>query len=1107
MTQVNVSEDDFVVNLDVIVPGPQGPKGDIGDAGPSGPAPVLIGTSSTTNSIVSTGTRTFALDTPTNFVVGMVVLAQSNASAANYMVGKVTAVSPTSITLGSTVVGGSGSPNSWTLTLSGYKGNTGTNGTQGIQGIQGLQGVQGDTGSKGDTGLQGATGPQGVKGDTGTAGTAGAKGDQGIQGVKGDTGAQGPQGFQGIQGNVGPAGVTGLTFRKAWSSTVDYVDRDAVAYLGSTWYAVTDPPVGEVPSLSSTYWFPLSERGQDGAQGPQGIQGATGTAGAQGIQGAKGDTGATGLKGDTGNTGSVGPQGVQGVAGTKGDKGDTGSQGIQGIQGATGVKGDIGLPGTTTYQGLSDKPFVDAADYGFLPGSTAAQNDTAIASALASGKAVHVKGYGPGTEYLISSVIVVDNKQLIGDGNVFIRQTTETADIIHLKNAKNILRGLNIRHANLSATSGSGIICTDVYLSEISQIEIYNCKISMRKESGFFFSNTVENLFINGYYQSAIAFSNAGSTGSVWTNIYVNNQPNGTPLVSSDTPVIFEYNNDCVFNQLNIEHTKVWGQGLLLNGMVNCTINGLHFEGVEPMSWNSQLMTVYGNSKVSITGMGVVFTEMARTGTDSGSRSVIKAGAGAKVVLNGFHGEQNTNQDNRTMRLARTEDNGSVVWLQGGIEKNIFTTNEGDVRTYLDTTYVPPASAGPAGPAGPQGIQGIQGEKGETGATGPAGPAGTGGTGGSGTASPVKAARIYKNGDMALGNYAGLTVIGFTTDYNTGGAFDVSSGNNIKVLETGYYRVGIGMSFQNTYDNAPKYLQILKNGTAVRETGHPEANSRFTLTDDIYLVANDVIGMGTYTEGNSIYAQGGSNNTWISVSKLNGDGPAGPAGLSGRTVIVSQPEAPDPTTTDLWVDTDESASIVTSVNGKTGTTVFSLPDHEVASGSWIAPRPPNSGTSTLGLGTQYFYSFLSYTNTTRYDLFRLEINTAAGAGASIRLGIYKNDPLTGLPDYNNLIVDLGTASTNLVGFISFTPASPVLLPSGMLWVSVIPQTANVVIRATQSATLPMVLPPGQVPQGAFAVQGLTKTGRASVTAMPTNPADGFTTTTNITMPVLFMRAV
>lgn len=73
---------------------------------------------------------------------------------------------------------------------------------------------------------------------------------------------------RGEQGNVGPAGPVGMTFRGAWSSTIDYNNLDAAVDGGTTWFAVGNPPVGEQPSLSSSYWAPMAIMGSQGNPGP-----------------------------------------------------------------------------------------------------------------------------------------------------------------------------------------------------------------------------------------------------------------------------------------------------------------------------------------------------------------------------------------------------------------------------------------------------------------------------------------------------------------------------------------------------------------------------------------------------------------------------------------------------------------------------------------------------------------------------------------------------------------------------------------------------------------------------------------------------------------------
>lgn len=83
-------------------------------------------------------------------------------------------------------------------------------------------------------------------------------------------GPQGIQGIQGIQGPIGATGATGITWQGEWSASVDYVNNDAVFYDGASWFASGNPPLAEVPSDTSTYWYPLALQGATGPQGPSG---------------------------------------------------------------------------------------------------------------------------------------------------------------------------------------------------------------------------------------------------------------------------------------------------------------------------------------------------------------------------------------------------------------------------------------------------------------------------------------------------------------------------------------------------------------------------------------------------------------------------------------------------------------------------------------------------------------------------------------------------------------------------------------------------------------------------------------------------------------------
>lgn len=98
-------------------------------------------------------------------------------------------------------------------------------------------------------------------------------------------------------------------------------------------------------------------KGDTGPQGPQGPKGEDSTV--PGPQGPKGD------KGDTGPQGPQGPKGNDGYTPVKGVDYFDGAQGPAGPQGPKGDKGD---PGTTSWNGITDKPSGYPADGGTSDG-------------------------------------------------------------------------------------------------------------------------------------------------------------------------------------------------------------------------------------------------------------------------------------------------------------------------------------------------------------------------------------------------------------------------------------------------------------------------------------------------------------------------------------------------------------------------------------------------------------------------------------------------------------------------------------------------------------------------------------------------------------------
>lgn len=170
---------------------------------------------------------------------------------------------------------------------------------------------------------------------------------KGDKGDKGDTGDTGP---------IGPTGATGITWQGAWSALTDYVNNDAVFYSSASWFASGNPPVGEVPSLSSTYWYPLA------------LQGATGATGATGP--------ANELTVGTVTTTAPGDDAEVTITGTAPDQTinfvlPQGVQGPQGIQGPAGNLENLAATAPIVYNSLTSTLSFDTTQLVSIDGGTA----------------------------------------------------------------------------------------------------------------------------------------------------------------------------------------------------------------------------------------------------------------------------------------------------------------------------------------------------------------------------------------------------------------------------------------------------------------------------------------------------------------------------------------------------------------------------------------------------------------------------------------------------------------------------------------------------------------------------------------------------------------
>lgn len=88
----------------------------------------LIHTASSTSNTVGTGTKTFTVPSALGFQAGQFVLVQQNGNTSNYMGGRITSYSGTTLVTSMTAFGGSGTLSNWTIDVSGAPGATGNQG-------------------------------------------------------------------------------------------------------------------------------------------------------------------------------------------------------------------------------------------------------------------------------------------------------------------------------------------------------------------------------------------------------------------------------------------------------------------------------------------------------------------------------------------------------------------------------------------------------------------------------------------------------------------------------------------------------------------------------------------------------------------------------------------------------------------------------------------------------------------------------------------------------------------------------------------------------------------------------------------------------------------
>jgi len=273
--------------------GTSGSSGSSGTSGTSGLSGDKYYSSSSTTTIISTGSKAFTIETGLSYSRGQsLVIAYDSI---NYMEGIVDSYDTNTGVLLVTIFNdyGGGTYSQWSVNLAGSSGSSGTSGTSGSSGSAGTSGTSGSSGSSGTSGTSGSSG---TRGTSGTSGTSGSSGSSGTSGTSGTSGSAGTSGTSGTSGSAGTSGTSGSS----------------------------------------------------GSSGTSGTSGTSGSAGTSGTSGTSGSAGTSGTSGSSGSSGTSGTSGTSGSAGTSGTSGTSGSAGTSGTSGTSGSVKEI------TYEGLTD---------------------------------------------------------------------------------------------------------------------------------------------------------------------------------------------------------------------------------------------------------------------------------------------------------------------------------------------------------------------------------------------------------------------------------------------------------------------------------------------------------------------------------------------------------------------------------------------------------------------------------------------------------------------------------------------------------------------------------------------------------------------------------
>ncbi len=265
-------------------------------------------------------------------------------------------------------------------------------------------------------------------------------------------------------------------------------------------------------------------------------------------------------------------------------------------------------PGSATYVDIK-------AAYG-VKGDGATDDTAALQAALSAEDVVFL----PAGTYRISAALSVPaDTAVVGEGDraTIVRQYTSDTQIFIVNTGGVTLRDLRLTYNTLQVaanTSANAVELRNAFVCNFQKLHISNCANGFKIPAGipggsFMASCSFRDIevFLYSIYAFNLVTDGGVSTGSVFSNIYIHNNPSIGVRNTATGGLNLGFHSDSVLDQVNVEHSVHTGNSLVINGCESMMVNGVHFEGVEPSGDFGGVIGVIGGSNVVMTTVDIVF--------------------------------------------------------------------------------------------------------------------------------------------------------------------------------------------------------------------------------------------------------------------------------------------------------------------------------------------------------------------------------------------------------------------------------------------------------------------------------------------------------------------